>query len=258
MSKPFELPDRIVQSFGVLTAMPELFDAEQGEAERIATAVAIVTLTQRDDGHVELHVSRLSNQREREFALSHLVDDALVANAPALITPAERRALAVSAMRDGNFVEPRLAAMIAGDHAVDVSVLAPGTEPVRERRLARTLRLPWAEAPAAGTLRASSASLRDVLLTEAALGRAVTRLILWSHLRAVQKAEPALFYEPMRAVQAWLAGCEHIAPNLHGWASRSRILRAVSLWEPYAQDLESRMGRGERIWPVFEDGLFHS
>ena len=247
---------RPIQALGLITAEPRIKEGDQ-PAEPIVVTAAIVTLRQQEDGSTQLDVARMSDAREMEFPLSWLVDQALDTGASVLVSLQELQALAVTIMRTGFFNEERLAQLLSGSMSiVDLGQIVPG-EHTDEAQLARSLRLPPALSPVAhaGAPTDEQRLACEAAATEAALSRALRRLIIWAHVSAARTAEPAFFYEVVGAIIAWIQDHEQEVPRLLPWPSCSRLSKATYRRRQYLEDLGHRQAGLPRSWPVFEENL---
>lgn len=262
MSAIFMLPTPVVQSTG-FAFVPLGDPGAMSWIERKPVAAAILTLSQRDDGHMHVFAETMTAVDENQFPLTWLIEQELVAGAPTLISPTERALLVADAAQQRHFVEPKLAPLITdGEHAFDVTALAQadGSDCLDELSLLRRLGIPHkvaCEAEAARVWTWYPQLDRAPVLREQALAAAVSRLMLWSNLMATRETEPGWFYEPMLALRSWLDEQEHDLPELYAWGTSKPIMRAASFVEEYRRDLSRRMAGEPGDWPRFENGLFH-
>ena len=224
--------------------------------------VALLTLRQRDDGHVQLTLSVCDHYKETQFPLANLVDDELDRASLVLASPGERANLTLAAARSRFYAESKLARVLRGERVADVTRLLPldaaGSHEEREATLAALLNAPWA--PPTVPVTPDSASCKSAQhrarLTDQAIVRATGRLIAWCQVEAALTAEPGLFFEVMLAVSAWLD--EHWTDHpVLGSAARSRpLMWAKSFQSLFREDLAARTGGTEPLWPALADGTF--
>ncbi len=257
MSQYFKFPTPLVQSVGLVTV-----PTNEGEGaswiERKPVAAAVLTLSQRDDGHVEIVHDVMTAIDEQEFSLPWLIEQRLVLQAPTLIPAGEATILGVDAAQQRFFVEPRLAGLIFGDHALHVPAFIG--EGVSEAGLCRRLGIPRLEISDAEAARVWTWYPREsriAVLGQHALAPAVSRLMLWANLMSFQTQEPGWMYETMLALRCWLDEREGDAPDIYAWGTSKPVMRAVSHVEAYRRDLGRRLAGLESDWPRFEAGLFH-
>ncbi|MBR0553763.1 hypothetical protein [Stakelama marina] len=217
---------------------------------RRSVAVAVVSIASDAEGRPTITASCPTAARDPEFPLPYLVNEALVAGAETIVSPADRAVLAADASARRFFVEPSLARLTSGETVIDPASLAGdiyGDEAVLYQRL---------HIPTLARSDASNAALWDKRLTlplkTAALAEAVSRLMLWAHFGAFREAEAGIFFETMLALRDWMHGQVDSAPELYGWATSRPVLRAQSFEHDYRQAL--KRGQGEP-WITFESGL---
>ena len=257
MSKYFRYPMPNVQALGVVS----IPTCDQPDAPGLPkpVAAAVLTMTQRDDGHVMIFHDVMSAEEETQFPLCWLIEQALITGATTLVDKGEAQILLLDASQQRFFVEPKLAALFGGERAIDAAALAGNG--VSESVLCRRLNIPrlGISLAEAGRLWANSPrSMREVCLGQYALADAVSRLMLWANLISTRTAEPGWFYETMLALRCWLDERERNAPALFSWGTSKPIMRAVSFAEDYRRDQDRRSAGLDSDWPVFEPNLFHS
>lgn len=258
MSQYFKFPMPIVQAIG-LVCVPSNERDDAGWVERKPVAAAVVTLSQRDDGHVTIFHEVMNAIDEMQFPLPWLVEQELVAGAPTLVGSGDAVLLSIDSAQQRFFVEPKVQDLKTGSHVIDVTGLAG--EGIGEAGLCRRLGIPLLEM---GPTEANRVwtwfphDARAAALGQQALGKAVSRLMLWANLMAACESEPGWFYETMLALRCWFDERETDAPALYGWATCKPVMRAVSFVEDYRRDLGRRLVGLERDWPEFSPGLFHT
>lgn len=258
MSEYFRYPLPAVQALGLI-AVPTGEQPDAGCLLPKPVAAAVLTLTQRDDGHVMIFHKAMTAEEETQFPLPWLVEQTLIAGATTLAGTGDAQILLADAAQKHFFVEPKVAALSTGEHAVDVATLAG--EGIGEVTLCQRLGIPLLDMDTAKAGRLWTGHPREVreeYLSQYALASAVTRLMLWANLMATRTAEPGWFYETMLALRCWLDERETDAPDLYAWGTAKPIMRAVSFVEDYRRDLGRRLAGLDSDWPVFEPGLFHS
>ena len=222
---------------------------------RRPVAAAVVTLRARDSAEQQVDISCLSDARDTEFPLPMLLDQALSNDAPTIITTHDRMILQLEAVSRRFFVEPRLAALAAGEGALDpVSTFGAGDE---ERMLCRRLSIPECQI-----------SDRDVELgwrrdmpapTEGlALSIAAARLMLWAHGAAFRTATPDPLFETLLPLRQALFAMEERYPMVKALTSCRPMNRVVS-FAGYYRDYRVARDAGDRSaeWVTFEDNLLH-
>ena len=254
--KNIDMPAAI-QAVG-LASLP-VHDMPPGEPAlaRRPVAAAVVTLQARSEGHSEVIATRVSAARDTEFPLPWLIDQALVAGVPIIISPEDRAVLRIPAMAGRYWVEPRLAAVCAGTNAIDPTAVFEG-KVGDEAALCRRLQIPTSQVNDADVERTWSRD-RPRPAMDVALGIAVSRLMLWAHGVSFASAEPVAFFETLLSLRDWMLGEEKDWPSLHR-AVRSRpVSRATSFASTYREYRTARDGGDEAAaWVTFEDGLFHT
>lgn len=246
-----------IQAVG-LACVP-IHDMPAGEPAlaRRTVAAAVVTLQIRSDGHREVIAARVSDARDAEFPLPWLIDQALVAAAPIIISREDRAVLGVDAMARRHWAEPRLAAVCAGTNAIDPAAVSSGRVG-DEVALCRRLQIPTSQVNGTDVERSWSRHTHQPAM-DVALGIAVSRLMLWAHGVSFASAEPDAFFETLLPLRDWMLDEEKDWPSLRR-AVRSRpISRATSFGSTYRDYCTARdAGDPDAAWVTFEDGLFHT
>jgi hypothetical protein len=235
--------------------------------ERKPVAAAILTLSQRDDGHVTIFHEVMTAVDELEFPLPWLIEQELVAHAPTLVGDGDAALLLADAAQQRFFCEPKVAALASGAHVIDVTALAGDRVGDRiahsggEIALCRRLGIPTCEINPAEAGRIwtwYSPETRTAQLGMRALAAATSRMMLWANLMATCHQEPGWFYETALALRCWLDERERDAPELYAWGTAKPFMRAISFVEEYRRDLTRRMAGQESDWPRFAPGTFHT
>ena len=224
--------------------------------------VAVLTVRQRDDGHMQLTHGLCDHYKETQYPLASSLERELDRDALVLVSQAERASLTLAAARSRFYSEPKLARVVRGDRVADVTALLPfapeGTHEEREATLAALLNAPWAPpTESTGHANASDTSAhRRAQLTDQAIVRATGRLVTWCQAEAALTAEPGLYFEVMLAVSAWLD--EHWSDHpVLGSTARSRpLMWAKSFQSLYREDLTARAGGTKPVWPALADDTF--
>lgn len=222
---------------------------------RRPVAAAVVTLRVRDGGQQQVDISCLSDARDTEFPLPMLLDQALSHETTTIITTQDRMILQLEAANRRFFVEPRLAALAAGEGALDpVLAFGAGDE---ERLLCRRLSIPECHV-----------SDRDVELgwrrdmpapTEGlALSIAAARLMLWAHGAAFRTATPDPLFETLLPLRQVLFEVEDRYPMVKALTS-CRPMNRVASFAGYYRDYRAARDAGDHSaeWVTFEDDLLH-
>lgn len=258
MSQYFRYPVPVVQSLG-LVSVPTGDKADVTVIERKPVAAAILTLSQRDDGHVTIVHEVVTAIDENQLPLTWLVEQELVINAPTLIGQGDAALLFADAAQQRFFREPKVAGLARSTHVVDVAALAGNG--VDEAGVCRRLGIPRLDIDPVEAGRIWTWYPRDTRIAQLgirALAQAVSRLVLWGNLMAVREQEPGWFYETALALRWWLDERADDAPELYPWGTTVPFMRAVSFVEDYRRDLARRQAGQESDWPRFEPGLFHT
>lgn len=232
----------VIQSVG-LACVP-IDDMPPGTAlARKPVAAAVVTLHMREDGHREVMVSCLSDAREFEFPLPVLVEDALIAGAPTIITAVDRDVLRLEAAARRFFVEPTLGLLAGGEGMIDPTAMfgAGHDEVALCRRLGiaaprisdKDVATRWRR----GAPRAAEGT---------ALGTAISRLILWAHGASFLSGQPDAFFETLLPLRATLIDLEATRP-----------FGRTGSFASYYREYRARRDAGDDAarWLTFEDGL---
>lgn len=250
MNSP-DLPP-VIQAIG-LACIP-VNDMPPGSAlSRKPVAAAIVTLHARDDGHRDVSIACVSDARDMEFPLPVLVEDALVAGAPTIMTVRDCEALTIEAAARRFFVEPKLGALAKRQGLID-PVAMLGTD-MDEYALCRRLGI-------AGT----HASDQDVArwwrrdapaaAEGAALTRAVSRLMIWAHGASFLRGRPDAFFETLLPLRERLMDIDAEQPEMKAMLSSRPFGRAASFASDYAEYRVKRDAGDEAArWVSFEEGL---
>jgi len=214
-----------------------------------------VTLSERDDGHRDVIVTCLSDARDMEFPLPVLVNDALVAAAPTIITQHECDVLALDAASRRFFTEPQLGALAAGQGLIDpAAMFGSGLD---ETALCRRLGIPAGTAPdrdiAQWWNREAPGAVEDVALTIA-----VSRMILWAHGASFLRASPDAFFETLLPLRERLMDLDAERPALKPLIAARPFNRAAS-FAGYYRDYRARRDAGDEEirWLTFEDGQLY-
>ena len=245
-----------IQALGLACVPVQDIDPALATLARRPVAAAVLTLQRRGDGHRELVATTLSDARDTEFPLPHLLEKALVAGAPAIVSAADRTVLAVEATARRYWAEPRLAALCAGNGAIEPALVAGGTL-VEEAALCRRLQIPLPLVSNTEVERTWSRHAPEAAM-EVALGHAIARLMLWAHGRAFATGEPDVFFETLLPLRDWMLDHEECWPSLKAAARSRPVMRAMSFAGEYRRYRDARDGGdGSARWISFEDGLFH-
>lgn len=258
MSQYFRFPVPVVQAIG-LVSMPTSDCDDASWIERKPVAAAVLTLSQRDDGHVLIFHEVMTAADEQQFPLTWLVEQELVAGAPTLVGVGDATVLTVDAAQQRHFVERKLVDLLGSGASVHVAGLAG--EGIGEPALCRRLNVPRLEITPEEVARVWTwypRETRIATLSQHALANAVSRLMVWANLQATLTREPGWFYETMLALRCWMEEREHDAPEIYRWGTCKPIMRAVSFVEEYRRDLSRRLAGEESDWPTFAPGLFHT
>ncbi|THG37249.1 hypothetical protein [Sphingomonas olei] len=256
MKNVYRLPNRVIQAVG-LACVPLHEIGSDAPLARRPVAAAVATVTQRDDGHVDVVATRLSDARDLEFPLPHLLDRALMPGSMIIVSAADRATLAADAMARRFFVEPRLARVVDGTDTVEpvASILA---NPADEAQLCRRLGIPIDSSSDKEVERIWSRHAPEPV-EAIALGRAVSRLMLWAHIASFRTASPEPFFETMLPLREWMDGQGEAAPTIYGWATSRPMMRAASFAGTY-RDYRRRVAAGDTdaAWVSFEENLLHT
>lgn len=254
MNDVYRLPSPIIQAVG-LACVPLHDLASAAPFARKPVAAAIVTLRQRDDGHVDCIGARVSDAADLQFPVCWLVDQALMPGALTVISHADRATLAAEAMTRRFFVEPQLARILTGKDCIDPAAIMPPTS--GEATLCRRLGIPTDTTSDKETERLWTRHA-PAPVEQIALARAVSRLMLWANTEAFALAEPGPFFEAILAMRAWMDTQEDEAPTVYGWATSRPVMRAASFASTYHDYRRARAdGDCDARWVGFEENLFH-
>jgi len=240
MNSPYVPP--VVQAIG-LACVP-VDDMPPGTAmARKPVAAAVVTLHMRDDGRRDVTVTCMSDARDLEFPLPVLVEDALLAGAPTVITELDCNVLNIEAAARRFFVEPKLGAVARfGSGHDEVGLcrrLGIAANMVADRDVAQWWRR---DAPAAA---------EGVALTSA-----VSRLMLWAHGASFLAGLPDAFFETLLPLREKLIDLEAARPEVKAILTSRPFGRAGS-FASYYREYRVRRDAGDEDarWVTFEEGL---
>ncbi|MFK3889776.1 hypothetical protein [Sphingomonas sp. NPDC079357] len=247
----------VIQAVGLACVPVADMPASEPVLARKPVAAAVITLQARGDGHRDIIAAQVSDARDMEFPLPWLIDQALVAAAPTIITAADRVTLGVDAMARRYWAEPRLAAVCRGGNTIDPGEVFGGSLG-NEAALCRRLQIPTSQVRDTEVERVWTRHTPELAM-DIALGVAVSRLMLWAHGVSFASAEPDAFFETLLPLRDWMQDREAHAPSLQQ-AGRSRpIRRATSFASTYRDYRKARdAGDEQASWAQFEDGLFHT
>lgn len=242
----------VIQSVG-LACVP-VDDMPSGSAmARKPVAAAVITLSERDDGHRDVTIACMSDARDLEFPLPVLVNDALVAGAPIIMSQADCDLLTVEAASRRFFTEPRLAALARGQGLIDpVAIFGlDADEGALCRRLGIAANLVLDRDVALSWSRRLPAAAEGVALTVA-----VSRLMLWAHAASFRDAVPDAFFETLLPLRERLMDLEHGQPQLKAVLGTRPFGRAAS-FAGYYRDYRALRDAGDDAarWVTFEEGL---
>ncbi len=261
MDDIYKMPRPVIQAVG-LACMPGHDLATDAPFAKKPVAAAVVTLRQRDDGHIDCIAKRMSDARDMEFPLALLLHEALVPGALRIISATDRETLGAEAMARRFFLEPRLASVVRGEDVVDpVGLALPATANRSddvEALLCRRLSIPLVTSSDGAIERLWSRHAPGPV-EAIALGRAVTRLMLWAHGAALQSGEPGPFFETMLVLRGWMDTQGEESPDICRWATSRPLMRAASFASDWQAQLRAHAaGNSDAGWTTFEDDLFHS
>lgn len=218
---------------------------------RKPVAAAIVTIAERDDGHRDAVVTYVSDARELEWPLPVLIDNALVAGAPTIITDDERAVLAVEAASRRFFSEPSLGALVSGQGLIDpLAMYGTGDD---EAALCRRLGIAASVVPDSDVARWWN---RDAPLAVegVALTAAVARMVLWAHGTSFRHALPDPFFEVILPLRERLLAMESEHPAVRAILASRPFHRATSFASFYREYRARRDAGDDSPWLTFEDG----
>lgn len=252
MKSPYVPP--VIQAVG-LACVPIDDMPPETTLARKPIAAAVLTLSERDDGHRDVAVTIIADVQPLEFPLPVLINDALITGAPILISEGDCQVLTIEATARRFFVEPKLAALAKGQRLIDpVAMIGAGHN---ERALCRRLCIP-----------ASSASDHDVArwwdptapaaVEGVALFNAVSRLMLWAHCAAHLRALPDAFFETLLPLRERLMDIEADRPEVKTLLASRPFGRAAS-FASYYREYRARRDAGDEDarWATFEAGLYY-
>lgn len=220
---------------------------------RKPVAAAVITLSERDDGHRDVTVTCMSDAREMEFPLPVLIDEALIAGAPVILTKTDCDVLTVEAASRRFFVEPKLGSLAKGKNLIDpVAMFGAGIE---EAALCRRLGI---NAPAVADRDVAKWWTREApgAAESAALVAAAARLILWAHGAAFMQGLPDAFFETLLPLRERLFDLEKERPGVKELVASRPFGRAISFASYYREYRTKRdAGDDDARWVTFEEGL---
>jgi len=242
----------LIQAVG-LACVP-IHDLPPGSVlARKPVAAAIITIAERDDGHRDVIVKCVTDAREFEWPLPVLVDDALVADAPTIITDSDGEVLTIEAASRRFFTESKLGALVMGKTRIDpVAMFGTGHA---EAALCRRLGIASDSVSDADV--AQSWNRHAPMAVEGvALTVAVSRLMLWAHGASFFHGLPEPFFEILLPLHTRLMDMEPDYPALKPLVSSRPFNRAGSFAEYYREYRAKRDAGDESVrWLTFEDGL---
>jgi hypothetical protein len=222
---------------------------------RKPVAAAVVTLSERADGHRDVIATCVSDARDLEFPLPVLVEDALVASVPTIITGSDCNVLAIEAAARRFFVEPKLGALAKGQGLIDPTAMLGGghDEVALCRRLGIAMGPVTCKDVARWWRRDAPAAAEGMALTIA-----VARLMLWAHGASFFGGLPDAFFETLLPLREKLMDLEADRPEMKAILASRPFGRAAS-FASYYHDYRSKRDAGEEAarWMSFEDGLFY-
>lgn len=250
MKSPFVPP--VIQAVG-LACVP-VDDMLPGTAlARRPVAAAVITGVERDDGHREVTIQCMSDAREMEFPLPVLIDDALIAGAPIILTEMDNETLAIESASRRFFAEPTLGALAKGINLLDpVAMFGVGLE---ETALLRRLDV---DAPAVADRDVAKCWRRDAPGTaeSVALVSASARLMLWAHGASLLAGLPDPFFELLPPLRERLFDLEQERPGVKQLLASRAFGRAASFGSYYREYRAKRDAGDETVrWVTFEEGL---
>ncbi len=235
----------------VLACVPVVDMPPGTSLARKPVAAAIIALVERDDGHRDVTIKCVTDARDMEFPLPVLVNDALIASAPTIITQRDCDALAIEAASRRFFSEPTLGALGQGQDLVDpVAMFSGGRD---ETTLCRRLGIPANLVPDSDVARWWS---RDTPLAveDVALTAAVSRVMLWAHGASFLRGLPDAFFEMLIPLRLRLLDMEAEHPGLKPLLASRPFHRAASFASYYREYRAKRDAGDESRWLTFEDG----
>lgn len=246
----FKLVPPVIQAVG-LACVP-VDDMPQGSTlARKPVAAAIVTLVERDDGHRDVTITCVTDARDMEHPLAVLVNDALIAGAPTIITPEDCDVLTIEAASRRFFTEPALGGLAKGQKLVDpVTMFGSGhDEAALCRRLGISANLVHDSDVARWWNRDAPMAVEDVALTAA-----ISRLVLWAHGASFLRGLPDAFFETLLPLRLRLLDMEAEHPGLKPLLASRPFHRAASFASYYRDYCARRDAGDESRWLTFEDG----
>ncbi len=252
MKSPYMPP--VIQAVG-LACVP-IDDMPPGSTlARKPIAAAVLTLSERDDGHRDVTVTIIGDVQPLEFPLPALIDDALIAGAPTIIAAGDRDVLTIEAVARRFFVEPKLAALAKGQGGIDpVAMIGAGHD---EAALCRRLCIP-VSAPSDLDVARWWDRTAPAAVEAVALVSAVSRLMLWAHCAAFLRAIPDPFFETLLPLRERLIDIEAERPEVKSLLGSRPFGRAAS-FASYYHEYRARRDAGDEDarWASFEDGLYY-
>lgn len=216
---------------------------------RKPVVAAIVTLTERDDGHRDVVIKTVTDARDMEHPLPVLINDALVAGAPTIITQADHDVMMAEAASRRFFVEPALGSL--AKNLIDpVAMFGAGHE---EAALCRRLGIPANLVPDSDVARWWN---RDAPLAVegVALTIAVSRMVLWAHAASFLHGLPDAFFETVVPLRLRLLDLEAEHPSVKALLASRPFHRAASFAGYYRDYCAKRDTGDDGRWLTFEDG----
>lgn len=254
--KNTDLPD-ITQSVGLACVPVAEMLASEPWLGRRPVAAAVITLQARGDGHREVIATQVSDARDTEFPIPWLIDQALVAGVPTIISGEDRATLGVDAMARRFWAEPKLASVCTGANTIDPCTLFGGIV-ADEPALCRRLKIPTSQVRDTEVERVWSRHRPEPAM-DIALGIAVARLMLWAHYASFASGEPDAFYETLLPLRDWMMDEEARSPSLQRAGRSKPLYRATSFASDYRSYRTARDAGDEKAaWAEFESGLFHT
>lgn len=242
----------VIQAVGLACVLVD--DMPPGVAlARKPVAAAVITLSERDDGHRDVTVKTMSDARDMEFPLPVLIDDALIAGAPVIMTAMDCDVLTVEAASRRFFVESKLGSLARAKNLIDpVAMFGAGHD---ETALCRRLGI---NAPAVTDRDVAKWWSREAPGTaeSVALVVAAARLMLWAHGAAFLRGVPDAFFETLLPLRERLFDLEEERPGVKQLVASRPFGRGASFASYYREYRAKRdAGDEEARWVTFEEGL---
>lgn len=216
---------------------------------RKPVAAAIVTLTERDDGHRDVVIKTVTDARDMEHPLPVLINDALVAGAPTIITQADRDVIMAETASRRFFVEPALGSL--AKNLID-PVAMFGAEH-EEAALCRRLGIPANVVPDSDVARWWNREA-PMAVEGVALTIAVSRMMLWAHAASFMEGRPDPFFENLLPLRLRLFELEEQYPGIKALLASRPFHRAASFVSYYRDYRAKRDAGDDSRWLTFEDG----